>query len=89
MPPVLCCRSARDKGFLKIVSGWEKIAHMREPRIYVEMDLAGEDSLDLPATSAHHVSRVLRMRSGQRLWLFNGNGPAELAEIVAIDRPQW
>ncbi len=59
---------------------------MREPRIYVEMDLAGEDSLDLPATSAHHVSRVLRMRSGQRLWLFNGNGPAELAEIVAIDR---
>ncbi len=59
---------------------------MREPRIYVEMDLAGEDSLSLPANCAHHVSRVLRMRSGQRLWLFNGSAPAELAEIVGIDR---
>ena len=61
---------------------------MREPRLYVDSNLASNELFSLPKDSAHHVSRVLRMRSGQRLWLFNGQGSSQLAEIVEIDRRQ-
>jgi len=61
---------------------------MREPRIYVEQALDCGQTMALQQDASHHVSRVLRMRVGRRLWLFNGRGGNYLAEIVSISRHQ-
>ena len=59
---------------------------MREPRVYLAQELQCDQTISLPDEQMHHVSRVLRMRSGQRMWLFNGNGGSYLAEIVSINK---
>jgi 16S rRNA (uracil1498-N3)-methyltransferase len=59
---------------------------MREPRLYLDQELHCDLTISLPAEQTHHVCRVLRMRSGQRLWLFNGLGGSYLSEIVAIEK---
>jgi 16S rRNA (uracil1498-N3)-methyltransferase len=61
---------------------------MREPRLYLDQELQCDQTISLPDEQIHHVSRVLRMRSGQRMWLFNGNGGSYLAEIVLINKRQ-
>jgi 16S rRNA (uracil1498-N3)-methyltransferase len=61
---------------------------MREPRVYIDDELACGQTLALPPDAIHHISRVLRMRAGQRLWLFNGSGGSYLAEVVLIDKRQ-
>ncbi len=59
---------------------------MREPRIYVDCDLQCGLTLALPAAASHYISRVLRMRGGQRIWLFNGLGGSYMGEIIAIGK---
>ncbi len=61
---------------------------MREPRIYLEHELQCEQTLALPMDAVRHVSLVLRMRQGHRIWLFNGLGGSYLAEIVSISKRQ-
>lgn len=61
---------------------------MREPRIYVEQALRRGQTLTLPQNASHHISRVLRMRAGQRLYVFNGCGGSYLAQIVALSKRQ-
>jgi 16S rRNA (uracil1498-N3)-methyltransferase len=61
---------------------------MREPRIYVEQALQSGLTLALGQDASHHISRVLRMRVGQRIWLFNGLGGSYLAEISVIRKRQ-
>ncbi len=57
---------------------------MREIRIHIDADLSAETELTLPPGPAHHVARVLRLRAGQALTLFNGRGGQYPATIRSI-----
>ena len=46
----------------------------RTARIYVEQELHAGALLELPAHAAHHALRVLRLREGDALILFDGRG---------------
>jgi len=58
---------------------------MRLNRIYCAGPLASEASLLLPAAGAYHVARVLRMRAGAPLVVFDGKGNDYQAEITQVD----
>ena len=58
---------------------------MREIRIYVDMPLSANSELILPPRPAHHVARVLRLKPGQALILFNGRGGEYPATIESIN----
>jgi 16S rRNA (uracil1498-N3)-methyltransferase len=44
------------------------------PRIYVDEPLSRGREVALPESGSHHVSRVLRLREGDAVTLFDGNG---------------
>jgi 16S rRNA (uracil1498-N3)-methyltransferase len=46
----------------------------KAPRHFVEMPLANAQTVKLPTETAHHIGRVTRMRSGEAITLFNGDG---------------
>ncbi|MCZ0716934.1 16S rRNA (uracil(1498)-N(3))-methyltransferase [Aerococcus kribbianus] len=55
-------------------------------RYFVEEDLLSEgQSVTLEGEIFHHVSRVMRMQSGQEIYLVGGNQVAYVAEINRID----
>lgn len=56
------------------------------PRFHCSMPLAPGRVVDLPESVAHHASRVLRLRSGDALTLFNGDGGEYTARILDIER---
>jgi 16S rRNA (uracil1498-N3)-methyltransferase len=47
---------------------------MRIPRIYVDIALQAGGTAELPVAAAHHLCRVLRLREGDPVVLFNGRG---------------
>ncbi|MEN8178195.1 MAG: 16S rRNA (uracil(1498)-N(3))-methyltransferase [Pseudomonadota bacterium] len=47
---------------------------MRIPRVYTDQALASNCEVNLEISSSHHLSRVIRLRTGDSLKLFNGNG---------------
>lgn len=47
---------------------------MRDIRVHVPGPLAAGQDLELPAQAAAHVSRVLRLRAGAELTVFDGRG---------------
>jgi len=58
---------------------------VRLTRVHVPQPLATEAEVALPEAAAGHVARVLRLRPGDRLMLFDGSGadfPAEITEIA-------
>ncbi|HEV7431704.1 MAG TPA: 16S rRNA (uracil(1498)-N(3))-methyltransferase [Steroidobacteraceae bacterium] len=55
---------------------------MRSTRIYVDLELTGHQELLLPAAQSTHVLRVLRLRPGAALTLFNGRGGEYAAELI-------
>lgn len=57
---------------------------MRTIRIHVDSSLRAGDELALPEQAAAHVVRVLRLRAGDPVSLFNGNGNDYAAELVAV-----
>lgn len=59
---------------------------MREVRIFVDAGLEPGTEFSLPVAAAHHVTRVLRLKAGQPLTLFNGRGGQHAAVIKAVDR---
>ncbi len=59
---------------------------MAEPRFYIPQSLAEGMRLALPATAAHHAARVLRLRSGDAVTLFNGQGGEYAARIAAVGK---
>lgn len=59
---------------------------MRTIRLYVDVPLQPGESLALPAGPAEHAVRVLRLRTGDPLTLFNGDGHDYPGEIVAADK---
>jgi len=59
---------------------------MAAPRFHVPQLLAEGMRLALPAAAAHHAARVLRLRSGEAVTLFNGQGGEYAARIAAIGK---
>ena len=55
---------------------------MRTNRIFCDGPLASGAEVALPAAGAYHVTRVLRMREGAPLVVFDGSGQDFRAEIV-------
>jgi 16S rRNA (uracil1498-N3)-methyltransferase len=61
---------------------------MRLTRVHVPRPLATEAEVALPEAAAGHVARVLRLRAGDRLMLFDGSGSDFHAEITEIAGPR-
>ncbi len=59
---------------------------MPNPRFYVPVALAAPASLALPEAAAHHAARALRLRNGDAVTLFNGQGGEYAARITAIGK---
>lgn len=55
---------------------------MAVPRAYVDQPLAGDLDLELPEEVANHIVRVLRLRAGAMLTLFNGRGGEYAATLL-------
>jgi 16S rRNA (uracil1498-N3)-methyltransferase len=58
---------------------------MRLNRIHTPGALATGNEIALPPAGAYHIARVLRMREGAPLAVFNGEGLEFQAEIVRVD----
>jgi len=56
------------------------------PRFHVAAGLSSGAQIDLPRDAAHHATRVLRLRVGESLTLFDGTGGEYEAQIVSIGR---
>jgi len=54
---------------------------MRIPRIYQPADIHIGSSIELDATAAHHLSRVLRLKHQDQIILFNGQGGEYLSSM--------
>jgi 16S rRNA (uracil1498-N3)-methyltransferase len=55
---------------------------MHEHRFFAESELSVGDEIALSPDEARHVTRVLRLGSGQRMVLFNGEGVEAEAQIA-------
>jgi 16S rRNA (uracil1498-N3)-methyltransferase len=58
---------------------------MRVNRIFVDGPLQSGAQVALPSAGAYHVARVLRMRAGAALRVFDGTGSEFQAEIARVD----
>jgi 16S rRNA (uracil1498-N3)-methyltransferase len=56
------------------------------PRLYFPGALAAGATCVLPAAQAHHAARVLRLRPGEAVTLFNGEGGEYAAVITGVVR---
>ncbi|MFP5431482.1 MAG: RsmE family RNA methyltransferase, partial [Gammaproteobacteria bacterium] len=61
---------------------------MPTPRIYLPATLTPGTETDLDARAAGHAVRVLRLRIGDALVLFNGDGNDYAAELVEARKDQ-
>ena len=59
---------------------------MRQTRVYVDAELEPGTRIALAGSAASHVTRVLRLRTGETLTLFNGRGGEYAARIDASQR---
>ncbi|VAX02911.1 16S rRNA (uracil(1498)-N(3))-methyltransferase, partial [hydrothermal vent metagenome] len=59
---------------------------MRIPRIYQPVSLNRGQLIELDGQAAVHLTRVLRLRVGDALCLFNGEGGEFAARLVAVGR---
>jgi 16S rRNA (uracil1498-N3)-methyltransferase len=59
---------------------------MRLSRVHVEVPVGGRVHVDLDGTAARHVARVLRLRTGDALILFDNAGGEYRATVVAFGR---
>jgi 16S rRNA (uracil1498-N3)-methyltransferase len=57
-------------------------------RFYTEQSLSPGQRLILEETSSHHLLRVLRLKAGESLLLFNGNGKEYRAILEEADKKQ-
>jgi len=61
---------------------------MRLNRIFAAAPLATDAEIVLPAAGAHHVARVLRLRIGAAIAVFDGKGSEFRAELTRVDGNQ-
>lgn len=59
---------------------------MRTIRVHVDLPLARDATVTLPAQAAEHLVRVLRMEAGDPVTLFNGDGFDYPAVITALGK---
>src|SRR3989338_3800246 len=59
---------------------------LSKSRFFSPAKLAIGAIVNLPAGAAHHVAKVLRMKAGDALTLFNGDGIDYSAEILRINK---
>ena len=59
---------------------------MRLNRVHVEVPVGGRVHVDLDGTAANHVARVLRLRAGDALILFDNAGGEYAATVVSLAR---
>jgi len=59
---------------------------MRTTRIHIDAPLAAERELLLPPAAAAHLLRVLRLRAGASLTLFNGQGGEYQGTLLSADQ---
>ncbi|MDH4274385.1 MAG: 16S rRNA (uracil(1498)-N(3))-methyltransferase, partial [Gammaproteobacteria bacterium] len=59
---------------------------MRIPRIFSPQPLHTDQLVELEANAARHLTRVLRLRVGDEVTLFNGEGGENGARIDRIER---
>jgi len=60
----------------------------RVPRLFVDAELHPGSKLALPADAAHHAARVLRLRDGDAVVLFDGRGGEYEARLAVPGRGQ-
>ncbi|MEE4639535.1 MAG: 16S rRNA (uracil(1498)-N(3))-methyltransferase [Wenzhouxiangella sp.] len=61
---------------------------MRTTRIHLDQPLQEGQELILPSAAARHLVRVLRLRAGARIEVFNGDGRQYPAELIEADPRQ-
>ncbi|MEO7762654.1 MAG: 16S rRNA (uracil(1498)-N(3))-methyltransferase [Casimicrobiaceae bacterium] len=61
---------------------------MSAPRFFCPMALTAGEHVRLPTDVFHHAIRVRRLRTGDELILFGGDGVEALARLVTVDRDQ-
>lgn len=59
---------------------------MRHIRLYVDLPLHENSELALPEAAARHAVRVLRLKAGDALTLFNGNGHDYPCTLIHAER---
>jgi len=59
---------------------------MRIPRIYTGQALQGNNRIELESGPSAHIARALRMREGDKLTLFNGEGGEYPTEIASVGK---
>lgn len=63
-----------------------RVDRMSTPRFYCESPLSAAATIELPERTFHHAVRVRRMRAGESLVLFRGDGDEATATLVDIRR---
>lgn len=58
----------------------------RTPRVFVHAPLAAGQRLTLEGEAAAHLGRVLRVRAGEAVTLFDGSGPEFAGEVLSVTR---
>ncbi len=56
------------------------------PRIYTTASLAPHSEISITGSAANHIGRVLRLKAGDELTLFNGQGGEYSATLTTIER---
>ena len=59
---------------------------MRIPRLYLDAPLQAHSRCTLDEPTAHHVARVLRMKTGQAVQLFDGRGREFQGVIASVEK---
>ena len=61
---------------------------MRSYRVYSSLPLTVDEQCDLDDRASHHLARVLRVKTGDRLSVFNGDGNNYQGAIVSATKHQ-
>ena len=61
---------------------------MRSYRVYSSRPLTIDEQCDLDDRASHHVARVLRVKTGDRLSVFNGDGNNYQGAVVSVTKHQ-
>lgn len=59
---------------------------MSSPRFFCDAKLGPGAQLDLPDSAAHHAQRVLRLKAGDKVTLFNGDGHDYVCELLRVSK---
>lgn len=72
----------------EIILSFTRIYHSMQARFYQPIDTAIGQLIELSDENKHHITRVLRLRKGDSITLFNGKGGEFSARIESITNSQ-